>query len=63
MSQPLDLLEVLQYKTGCMYLSDLHNPDNMHLVRHALREIIPEFFSLREWTDAVCYITGQKSPV
>lgn len=53
------LLEVLQYQTGCMYLSDLHIPDRMPLILHALRKINPESYHLREWTDAVCYITGQ----
>lgn len=60
MSLPIELLEVLQYKTGCMYLSDLHIPENTHLVLHAIKKINPEFFSLQEWTDAICYITEQE---
>ena len=54
------LLETLSVQVGCMYLSDLHLPSNLPLIRHALRKISPESFSVREWNDAVCYITHQK---
>lgn len=54
------LLEVLQCRIGCMYLSDLRIPSNLPLVRHALRKIDAERFALHEWNDAVRYITGKK---
>lgn len=53
------LLELLSFKTDCTYLSDLHQPDKLPLVRRALRNITPELFSLEEWRDAVAYITGE----
>lgn len=55
------LLESLQIQVGCMYLSDLHIPSNLPLVQRALRKIEPDSYELREWNDAVCYITGQDS--
>lgn len=55
----LGLLESLQVQVGCMYLSDLHTPSNLPLVQRALRKIKPDSYGLREWNDAVCYITGQ----
>lgn len=45
--------------TGCMYLSDLHLPSNLPLIRHTLHTIDPQSYPLKEWNDAVCYITGQ----
>lgn len=57
---PIGLLETLQCRAGCMYLSDLHAPSTMPLIRGALRKIEPDSFDLKEWTDAVLYITGKK---
>lgn len=57
----LGLLEFLQVQVGCMYLSDLHTPSNLPLVQRALRKIAPDSYGLKEWNDAVCYITGQDS--
>lgn len=54
------LLESLQVQVGCMYLSDLHVSSNLPLVQSALRKIEPDSYGLREWNDAVCYITGQE---
>lgn len=56
----LGLLESIQVQVGCMYLSDLHIPSNLPLVQRALRKIEPDSYPLREWNDAVCYITGQE---
>lgn len=53
------LLETLSAKAGCLYLSDLHQPDRLVLVKHALYKMDPDRYSIREWTDAVNYITGQ----
>lgn len=51
------LLEILAFRTGCMYLSDLHQPRLLPAVRRALCSISPSQFSLREWQDAAAYIT------
>lgn len=59
MSQSTGLLGVLQCETGCMYLSDLHTSSNIPAILHVLRKIDPAAYSLWEWTDAVCYITGK----
>lgn len=59
-SSPIGLLESIQVQVGCMYLSDLHIPYNLPLVQSALRKIEPDSYPLREWNDAVCYITGQE---
>ena len=56
----MGLLEILAFKSGCTYLSDLHSGASLPLVRHAVREIEPSRFSLREWNDAVRYITGEE---
>lgn len=54
-----NLLHECMNKTGCLYLSDLHQPDRLVLVKHALYKMDPDRYSIREWTDAVNYITGQ----
>lgn len=59
-SPMLGLLEQLSFRTGCMYLSDLHTPALLPLIQHAVRNISPQDYSLWEWNDAVHYITGQK---
>lgn len=53
------LLELLSAKAGCQYLSDLHHPDQLVFVKHALYKIKADRYSIGEWNDAVCYITGQ----
>ena len=53
------LLEFLTLKSCCMYLSDLHNRENLLSVQHVIRGIDPALFSLEEWNDAVQYITGE----
>lgn len=53
------LLETLSMKAGCRYLSDLRYPEQLVFVKHALYKIEPDRFSIREWNDAVNYITGQ----
>lgn len=55
----MGLLEFLAFKCGCLYLSDLHGHGNMPLVQHAIREINPDQYDLKEWNDAVQYITGE----
>lgn len=55
----LELLEYLSLRAGCMYLSDLHQSKYRFSIQHALRGLSPEWFSLKEWNDAVAYITRQ----
>lgn len=54
------LLETLSFKTGCMYLTDLHQPRLLPMIQYAVRGLSPEQFSLWEWRDAVNYITGEE---
>lgn len=53
------LLEILAFRSGCMYLSDLHQPKLLPAIRRALGSISPKRFSLWEWQDAVVYITEE----
>mgnify|MGYP005858389401 CR=1 FL=1 len=53
------LLEILAFRSGCMYLSDLQQPRLLPAIRRALYNIPPEQFSLWEWQDAVAYITEE----
>lgn len=53
------LLELLSFRTGCMYLSDLRQIRLLPEIQHVVRSISPEKFSLWEWCDAVSYITGE----
>lgn len=63
MEQPemtmVGLLEILAFRSGCMYLSDLHQPRFLPAIRRALCNISPKQFSLWEWQDAVAYITEE----
>lgn len=56
----LGLLEYLSFKVGCMYLSDLRYSKHLYNIKHVLRSIDPNIYSLKEWNDAVNYITGEK---
>lgn len=53
------LLESIQQVVGCMYMSDLHLAGNRSMVRYAVTTVAPDRYSVREWNDAVAYITGQ----
>lgn len=50
------LLEALQRRVGCMYLSDLLSRSNTPFVRHADGKIDAEKYGADEWNDAVRYI-------
>ncbi len=54
----MGLLEYFSISSGCAFLSDLHQPGFLPLIQHALGNLPPEAYSLREWNDAVLYITG-----
>ena len=55
----LGLLDFLSFKTGCIYLSELHRPENLLPVQSVVLRLNPDLFTLEEWNDAVRYITGQ----
>lgn len=42
------LLEILAFRSGCMYLSDLHQPRFLPAIQRALCNISPKQFSLWE---------------
>lgn len=56
----MDLLEYLQLKTGCEYISDLHLPEKLPIIRKTIKEIAPTNYSLAEWEDMVSYIMKDK---
>lgn len=58
--EPLGLLVYLSLQAGCLYLSDLPQPKYRFSIQHALRGLSPDWFSLKEWNDAVAYITRQE---
>ena len=51
------LLEELAGQLGYVYLSDLHRTERRELSR-CLRAVPAEAYSLREWTDAVQFLSG-----
>ena len=55
-----DLLADLCSGIGGLYLSDLHDRRCLPSVRRVLRGVDQSRYSLREWIDAVYYITGQR---
>lgn len=57
----LNLLEYLAAKAGCMYVSDLHLPENQYLLAHIIRRMDIDRYSLGQWNDAVQYITEEKT--
>ena len=56
------LLERFQEKAGCPFLSDLHSGAFLEEIKAAALSIPDEEFSLREWNEAVSYITAQHDP-
>ena len=64
MSLTLSLLEFLQYKVGCDYLSDLRHMDAWQKTAalHALRQVPAGAGSLGDWNDALDYL-AQVPPV
>lgn len=54
------LLEYLAMETGCMYISDLKYQKSKTNISMIIRKIPVELYSLREWNDAVKYLTGHE---
>ena len=52
------LLEYLAANCGCMYISDLHQPEVLEKIKLLIPKIDPYSYSVWEWNDAVSYITG-----
>lgn len=55
----LGLLEYISFKTGCVYLSDLHDPQYWSKIQRTLRKIDRRAYDLHEWNDAVSYLIGE----
>ena len=55
-----DLLEYLAFRIGAMYLSDLHNERYAYRLQPILCGMEIEHYSLKDWEDAIHYITGKK---
>lgn len=53
------LLDLLAAKAGCLVLSDLKFKSLIE-IQYLLRKIHENDFSLKEWNDAVQYLTGKK---
>ena len=54
------LLETLAMKIGCSYLSELHTSYRFREICREIKKLDMEKFSMKEWNDAVDYITGEK---
>lgn len=54
------LLELLSIQMGCMYLSDLRflSPEQRRYLAQRLDRLIPRQEDIREWNDALEYLTG-----
>lgn len=55
----LGVLDTLAAKSGCMYLSDLAGTGRRAFLSHYLWELDADAYSLKEWEDAVHYLTGE----
>lgn len=54
-----ELLQLLADQAGCIFLSDLHDPDKIELLAEILPALPAERYTLWDWNDAVEYITGR----
>lgn len=62
MEKNQDLLELLCEKADCTYISDLTGVFRCkrYLFAHIMMELDPICFPLKEWVEAVSYISGGK---
>lgn len=60
--QLLSLVDYLAYKARCTYVSDLHYLDSTRKLKIAyeLGKLDPEVYPLKEWIDALEYLTGKQ---
>ena len=59
--QEYDLLDRLTKAADCSYLSDLHNPTCLPSVCKAISKLHADDYTVREWNEAVHYITGENA--
>lgn len=54
------LLDLLSFQMGCMYLSDLRflSPEQRGYLAQRLDRLRPRQEDIREWNDALNYLTG-----
>ena len=52
------LLDLLQERTGCIYISDLHDARYAKSILQVVRGIDADGYTSKMWSDAVNYIIG-----
>lgn len=64
MCEKISLLDVMAVQMGCMYLSDLRflNSGQRALLAQKLERPTAEDKDLRDWNDALQYLTGDGQP-
>lgn len=64
MCEKISLLDVMAVQMGCMYLSDLRflNGGQRALLAQKLERLTAEDEDLRDWNDALQYLTGDGQP-
>lgn len=55
-----ELLETLAHALNCQYLSDLKTPALTDRLDQALLQLDPDTFAVKQWRDAMMYLTGKK---
>lgn len=63
-AQLLSLVDYAAYVAGCTYVSDLHNLNSVgkYRIARALEKVELDAVPLRDWNDALEYITVAKMP-
>ena len=57
MKQRVSLVDYLGEKMGCLYLSDLRQPERRLWLHEIILECPADDFPLRDWLDALQYLT------
>ena len=52
------LIEQIAADLGCEYISDLHRPQLLIEIQRLIRSYDSQSYSLKEWKEAIVYITG-----
>lgn len=55
-----ELLHILSERTGCMYLSDLKFIRDTQKIKNELEKLSPQDFPVKQWNDAINYLTETK---
>lgn len=55
-----ELLHILSERTGCMYLSDLKFIRDTQKIKGELEKLSPQDFPIKQWNDAIYYLTEKK---